>query len=100
MTEPPENLDLLIPEILDDEELLAAWVDVAIRLDPIAEARRIEIDQWVSWLRDACEPDAWKLVVEIESRVTERWESLASVLARYGFAAGRQLPRESGEVMP
>jgi len=100
MIEPEEELVPLTPDIIADEELLEAWVDVAIRLDPLADTRRGEIDQWRGYLRDAAEPDVWVLYLELERRVTERWESLASVLVRYGFAAGRQLPRESGEVKP
>ena len=100
MIEPEEELVPLTPDIIADEELLEAWVDVAIRLDPLADTRRGEIAEWHGYLRDAREPDVWVLYLELERRVTERWESLASVLVRYGFAAGRQLPRESGEVMP
>jgi len=85
----PTELPPLTADIVEDDELLAEWVDDAIRLDPVAEARRVEIAEWRGYLRDACEPDLWKLVVEIESRVTQRWADLGCVLLRYGFARGR-----------
>ena len=93
-----ENLAPLTAEIVEDDEALEAWVDDAIRGEPVAEARRAEIAMLVECLRCAVEPDAWALAVEIERRVTQRWEDLASVLVRYGFEAARRLPLKSAEV--
>jgi hypothetical protein len=83
---------------MDDDEALGEWVDDAIRQDPVAQARGAEIAQFVECLRDACEPDVWKLFLELDRRSEERWADVGSVLLRYGFAAGRRLPRISGEV--
>jgi hypothetical protein len=92
----PAELPVLTADILEDEELLAAWVDGVIQAHPIAQARAVEIAEWTAWLRDACEPDVWKLYLELERRSEERWTELGSVLVRYGFARG--LPLKSGEV--
>ncbi len=98
MTEPKAELAALTSEVMSDEELLGEWVDGAIRLDPVAEARRIEIDRWMSWLRDAVDSETHKLVVEIDARVRERWLDLAVVLVCLAFESSRGHPRGPGEV--
>jgi hypothetical protein len=93
-----EEVPALTSEIVADDELLEAWLDEAIRLDSTAQARAGEIDVWRGWLRDGCEPDLWKLVLEIESRSNQRWTDLGVTLVRLGFEAGRGHPRGSVEV--
>jgi hypothetical protein len=96
VTGPTEDVPALTPEIVEDDEALAEWVDNAIRLDPVAKARAREIADRCEWLRDACEPDIWKLYREVDARVTERWTSVTSALVRYAFEAGMRHPREPG----
>jgi len=97
---PTEELPTLSPDLIADEEALEAWVDDAIRLDPLAEARWIEIAEWTGWLRDGCEPDLWKLVLEIDARVRERWLDLGLVFVRLGFESGRRHPLVAEEGSP
>ena len=85
-------------DLIEDDEAVAAWADAAIRGDPVAQARAKEVGEWRGYLRDACEPDVWALYLEVERRAQERWADLASVLVRYGFAAGQRHPLKSGEV--
>ncbi len=98
MTEPKEELAPLTLEIVSAEETLGPWLDDAIRLDPIAEARRIEIDQWREWLRCSVDSETYKLLVEVDGRVRERWADLAVVLVRLGFESGRRHPLVAEEV--
>jgi len=72
-TEPSEELFVLTLDVIEDDEQLEAWADDFIR-------------------RDALDADTWRLAVEIDARVTQRWSDLASVLVRYGFEAGRRHP--------
>jgi len=95
-----EELAALTFEIVADGEDLAAWVDEIIRRDPLAEGRAAEIALWMSWLKDAVDADTWRLVAEVDARVTQRWSDLASVLVRHGFEAGRRHPLLPGEEAP
>jgi len=91
-TEPSEELFVLTLDVIEDDEQLEAWADDFIRRDALAQRRASEIALWMSWLRDAVDADTWRLAVEIDARVTQRWSDLASVLVRYGFEAGRRHP--------
>ena len=99
-TEPSEELFVLTLDVIEDDEQLEAWADDFIRRDALAQRRASEIALWMSWLRDAVDADTWRLAVEIDARVTQRWSDLASVLVRYGFEAGRRHPLLPGDVTP
>jgi hypothetical protein len=95
---PTEELAALSPDLIDDEGALGEWVDGVIRANPLAEARRVEIDQWRGWLRCAADSETYKLVVEIDARVWERWLDLGVVLVRLGFESGREHPLASEKI--
>lgn len=91
MAEPTElpTLDLMT---VSDDEALGALVDTIVRQDPVARDRATDIDQHQRWLRCVADPEAWKLVLEIDARTNERWADLAVVLVKWGFEQGRRFP--------
>lgn len=88
----PEELPALEPLIVEDDEALGSIVDVVIRGDLVARTRATDLADHHEWLRRSVDADIWKLVLEIEARVNERWADLAVVLTRWGFEQGRRFP--------
>lgn len=86
------ELPTIEPSTVEDDEALGAVVDAVIAADPVARERATSIDQHQRWLRCVADPDAWKLVLEIDARTNERSADLAVVLVRWGFDQGRRCP--------
>lgn len=91
------ELPPLTPELVEDDERLAAVADEVVRLDPTASRRAHEIAEHQSWLRDAVDAETYRLVLEIEARQTERWADLLLVVAAWAFGEGRRHPMAPGD---
>ena len=91
------ELPPLTPELAEDDERLGEAADYVIRIDPTASRRAHEIAEHQAWLRDAVDADAYRLVLEIEARQTERWADLLLVVAAWAFGEGRRFPMAPGD---
>jgi hypothetical protein len=83
---------VLDPAIVEDDELLGGAVDALILADPVARERAEQIAMHQGWLRSMVDPDVFRLVLEIEARLNERWADLSVVIARWAFEQGRRFP--------
>ena len=93
----PTELPALTPEMVEDEQGLGEVADEVVRLDPVASRRAHEIAEHQAWLRDAVDPETWKLVLEIEARSNERWADLLLVVAAWAYREGRRFPMAPGD---
>jgi hypothetical protein len=82
------DLPPLSAEVVGDDDQLGEAVDDLIRRDRVASERTKDIIMLTEVVRDAVDPEGWRLVLEWESRSNERWADLAVVLARWAFNEG------------
>ncbi len=88
-----DGLPALDPSIVEDDELLGVAVDQVIHADPDARRRSAEIVMYQGFLQAIVEDaGTWRLVLEIESRTSERWADLSVAIARWAFEHGRRFP--------
>ena len=91
------ELPRLTPELVEDEERLGEVADSVMRIDPTASRRAHEMAEHQAWLRDAVDPETWKLVLEVEARQTERWADVLLVVAAWAYGEGRRFPMAPGD---
>jgi hypothetical protein len=101
----PEPPPTLSPEVVADDEALAESVDAAIHRNVEARARLHEIADLQEYLRQGVDADVWKLVLNIDEMIVERWADVAVNVARWAFLEGQRhlappseaTPAESGD---
>ena len=95
MSNPPpfdRDVPTLTPEVAADEELLAEAVDTFIATNRLAKERAQHIADHQEMLRQEVDGETWKLALQVDEMIVERWADVAVELARWAFNAGRSFP--------
>ena len=87
---PPSDPDppTLTPEVAADDELLAEVVDEFIRRNQLARERAHQVASQQEILRQSVDADTWKLALEVDEMIVERWSDLAVEIAVWAFNEG------------
>jgi len=89
--ERPEELRLT-PNMVEDDEALAAVVDAFIERDPDAAETQAEIVNLHGVLHEVIGEFYWPIWARAEELTTARWADLAVGIARWAFSEGRRFP--------
>jgi len=95
--EPDLSLD---PEVVEDDDALGEVVDEFVQANYPARVRAWEVNFHLACLRDALDPESWKLVLNIEALMNARFADLIVEVARWSFEQGETFPVPKSEVSP
>ena len=82
----------LDPGIVEDDQALAESVDEFILQHGEGQERLSAVAYEQELLRQCVDADLWRLVLEIDQMIVERWADLSVNLARWAFNGGRHHP--------
>lgn len=99
---PEEDQPLLRldPETVEDDDALGEIVDQFVQANYPARVRAWEVNFHLACLRDALDPESWKLVLNIEALMNARFADLIVEVARWSFEQGQTFPVPKSEVSP
>lgn len=87
----------LTPEIIEDDEKLAAVIDDFIRTSPVMRAHARRVRKRHDTLRRAVDDDHWAAVIALDDGHVDRVADLSVLLVRWAFDAGAQFIGVAGK---
>jgi len=87
---PPSDSDppTLTAEIVADDELLGEAVEKFLRCNETASERAHHIADHQEMLRQSVDAETWKLALQLDEMIVERWADVAVEIARWAFNEG------------
>lgn len=79
---------MLTADLIADDELLAEAVDTFIRRNRVARERAHHIADHQEVLRQSVDSETWKLVLQLDEMIVERWSDLVVEIAKWAFNEG------------